>query len=786
LSEVHDTAKAAREPTTGNWFIHGEEFKSWRQGETSLLWLHGSPGCGKTVLCSTIIEHMAQFTRIHPEHALCYYYFDWNDSENKIVSTMLRSIIAQLCGNRYAVPDAIGKLYHRERGNTKDPGARTLLETLSSVVDEVQMHVYVVVDALDESSERDLALDTLSSILKMNPNRVQILVASRRERDIEFGLQPLAGSIVSMQRKVVDEDIAIHVHNRLLQDRYLKRWPDPVKEDIKSTLVRLSEGMFRWIVCQLDALKRCLKISVLKKTLARLPKTLGESYDRIIVDMRNEYTKEAYFALLWLAFSERPVHIREVAEAAVLDPVMGFVNPDDRLAEPQDILQICSSLVAIPEDGQALDELRLAHFTVKEYLIGDGIRQGPAASFAMSETDGHAHIAHFCLFILHHFDRHGSLSERSFDEFPLLKYAAQFWPVHVRKMGSAHMGNKNLEFLMSSIFDPRQGEYYFNWLRVYNHDYMGQPGKLKDRAEDLPPPLYMASHLNLIYPAQKLLDDGIDVNLQGGENGTALAAASFRGHEEMVEMLLDADANVNVRAGHFKAALQAASYSGHERVGALLIGRGADPNVEGRFGSPLQAAARFGNTNLIATLLKGGASINNQGSEFHNALQEAARWGQYETVTFLLDQGADIDARAKNSSTALQLAASNDHVPVVELLLSRGATVSAPAGDFGTALLEACRWGNEKSVRALLNYKADPNLQIGNYGSGLQTASRWGYYDIVKLLLDRGSDINARSPRLGTALEAARQWKHERIVRLLLDRSAIDASFEKSPEAATN
>ena len=127
---------------------------------------------------STIIEHMAQFTRTHPECALCYYYFDWNDSENQLVSTMLRSIIAQLAGNVDAVPDAIWKLYHRERGNTKDPSMRTLLETLASVMEEAQTHVYVVVDALDESSERDIALTTLSSILKMNPDKVQILVAS--------------------------------------------------------------------------------------------------------------------------------------------------------------------------------------------------------------------------------------------------------------------------------------------------------------------------------------------------------------------------------------------------------------------------------------------------------------------------------------------------------------------------------------------------------------------------------------------------------------------------------
>lgn len=539
-------------------------------------------------------------------------------------------------------------------------------------------------------------------------------------------------------------------------------------------------------MCQLDALKRCLKISVLKKVLTQLPKTLEESYDRIILALPEEYTQEAFFALQFLAFSERPLHISEVAEAAVIDPVLGSFDPEDRLSDPQDILQICSSLVTVLDNAHALDELRLAHFSVKEYFLGEGIRKGPAAAFAMRETDAHAHIAHVCLFLLHQFGEPGSLSEQSFEEFSLLRYAAQFWHHHIRKIGIEHSKSKNLGRLTSSIFDPTIGELYVNWLRIYNPDYMGQPGKLKARLEDLPPPLYLASHLNLLESTKKLLAAGADVNVRGGENGTALAAASFGGHERIVHLLLDANADVNAQAGHFKAALQGASYNGHERVAALLIDRGANVNVEGRFGSPLQAAARFGHTNLISILLKKGADINRQGSRFHTPLQEAARWGQDKTVAFFLDHGANIDARAEDFSTALQVASSNDHAAVVQILVRRGAAVNFPAGDFGTALQEACRWGNEKSAIILLDNKADPNLQIGNYGTALQAASRWGHYKIVQLLLDRGADINTRSARLGTALEAAKHWKQDGIVKLLLDRGAADVPSKKNLQAATN
>ncbi|KAA1474948.1 hypothetical protein DENSPDRAFT_743586, partial [Dentipellis sp. KUC8613] len=38
--------------------------------------------------------------------------------------------------------------------------------------------------------------------------------------------------------------------------------------------------------------------------------------------------------------------------------------------------------------------------------------------------------------------------------------------------------------------------------------------------------------------AQILIQNGADVNIQGGEYGTALIAASFQGHIETVQILL--------------------------------------------------------------------------------------------------------------------------------------------------------------------------------------------------------------------------------------------------------
>lgn len=46
----HSAACEKREPTTGDWFLNCAEFAAWLISQKSFLWLHGIPGCGKTVL----------------------------------------------------------------------------------------------------------------------------------------------------------------------------------------------------------------------------------------------------------------------------------------------------------------------------------------------------------------------------------------------------------------------------------------------------------------------------------------------------------------------------------------------------------------------------------------------------------------------------------------------------------------------------------------------------------------------------------------------------------------
>ena len=78
VSINHIRAIKDRHQGTGDWFIKGEDFLRWKAREHFLLWLHGIPGCGKTILSSTIIEELKSGPSACP---VIYFYFDFNDEE---------------------------------------------------------------------------------------------------------------------------------------------------------------------------------------------------------------------------------------------------------------------------------------------------------------------------------------------------------------------------------------------------------------------------------------------------------------------------------------------------------------------------------------------------------------------------------------------------------------------------------------------------------------------------------------------------------------------------------
>ena len=57
-STNYNRALQQRQEGTGLWFLQSHVYTQWKIQRNSTLWLYGIPGCGKTILSSTIIEDL--------------------------------------------------------------------------------------------------------------------------------------------------------------------------------------------------------------------------------------------------------------------------------------------------------------------------------------------------------------------------------------------------------------------------------------------------------------------------------------------------------------------------------------------------------------------------------------------------------------------------------------------------------------------------------------------------------------------------------------------------------
>lgn len=240
-STNHDLARKKREPTTGNWLLQLEPFVEWKKATNASLWLHGIPGAGKTILCSTIIEHVKEECDRTLSDQYAYFYFDFN--HKRTVVDMLRSIIAQLCTRKKHVPPELHQLYYQCDDGRHQPDQTKLLQVFFSLLKSAH-RTFVIMDALDEcavGADRNALLDTIEEMISAKD--LNILVTSRREKDIKDKLDPVIGNQVDLVEEIVEGDIALHIKNCLEGDKKLSEWDTDTKNDIQRVLEEKARGM---------------------------------------------------------------------------------------------------------------------------------------------------------------------------------------------------------------------------------------------------------------------------------------------------------------------------------------------------------------------------------------------------------------------------------------------------------------------------------------------------------------------------------------------------------------
>ena len=351
----HKVANASLLPDSGKWFLNKSQFQEWRsESSSSILWLHGIPGSGKTKLTSMVVS------TVKPTAHTAYFYCIRNlaEPERAECDSILLSLVRQLaCPDPKSpiLPPIIAKYEDALDEMVEfDEITWTREEIVQCLIELCDLYpaVTFVIDALDEinPANRLEFLDGLLKVMDESQTLIKIFMSSRENMDIVTRLESVPNLRIGAKENT--EDITKFVHQQLKMANLLNgRLSDSLYKKVQDTLIEGAQGMFRWVDLQIQSL-RSLKVAAdIESRLGRLPQSLEESYLELLeqIEASGEHAfLLAVFTFQWLLFAQKPL---DIADFALLASTQSTETAPYTTFE---VLDVCQNLVVSNDAGTFL------------------------------------------------------------------------------------------------------------------------------------------------------------------------------------------------------------------------------------------------------------------------------------------------------------------------------------------------------------------------------------------------------------------------------------------------
>jgi ankyrin repeat protein len=582
ISLHHRTIGKSFLPNSCDWFLKLQVFVDFRKSSiSSVLWLHGIPGSGKTYLVHHVINHLLMDnTRSKSAAPIAYFYCARNPAEPKRASPddIMQSILKQLASSSpdNPVKSPVVSLF-RERlreadMDGTDPVTPTAAECVPVILKLLEKDpATIVIDALDECdpNRRHELFSALERILQESASLVKIFVSSRDAADISDRFS--GGPNIYLRAEHNTEDIGRFIDYSLEDALQTKRllhgnMSDSLKADITTRLKEGAGGMFRWVSLQIDNLCDTQRIKIeedVRQEVGRLPKTLADSYDVLyqrITGLAPSSQQVAENVLRWLLCAET------LLDAEKLTSYVESSTQLDCISISQ-ILDICSFLIVVDDRNI----VRFAHLSVREYLENQ-----PKFSLDLC----HSVVLERCLTVYSLEDDYQCKVSPHIAE-RLRPYSMLYWPVHCSKSQAA--SNTELrESIERFMFDDSRPSISFeDWVSdAWNlSQYSGTSGddlfqRIGATASTSSSPFFLACCFGMTWILERLLACGYrdwDEKNKRSESGIYLAARW--GSVEALSWLLD---KTHPSPEDVAEALVGAIEGNDERSTLILLNYGAN------------------------------------------------------------------------------------------------------------------------------------------------------------------------------------------------------------------
>ncbi|CEI41633.1 unnamed protein product [Fusarium venenatum] len=271
---------------------------------------------------------------------------------------------------------------------------------------------------------------------------------------------------------------------------------------------------------------------------------------------------------------------------------------------------------------------------------------------------------------------------------------------------------------------------------------------------------------------QWLLEEGADVNINIGIQGSVLHMACFEGSLEMVELLCQNKASLSVVNHANSSPLHEALLSSHDDkediIDYLLNMKGLDVNHNSDvWGGCLNIACLNNNINVVEALLKAKATVDARDkigrAPIHFALYRTTAY-----IKVLLEAGASLDVVDHMKRNALHFAVASGRLDVVTFVLDENRDfIHKTDIDGWSPLMWAVRicgrWDTQEDERAKIVtelIRLGANTQISGEGldrkwTAYQLAHYYGHGQDMINLLESSDDKQLDNPKTAKQLEGS-------------------------------
>ncbi|KAL4744228.1 NACHT domain-containing protein [Aspergillus terricola var. indicus] len=300
------------------WILETAEYQAWlNDSGSSLLWIKGDAGKGKTMLMIGIVEKLS---KLGSSKSPTYFFCQGTDPNLNNATAILRGLIYMLITQH---PHLI--LYLRSRYNTEGqhlfegPNAfYSLSAVFENLLKDLQKStVHLLVDALDECKvDLEKLLNLIAKTTSIPSVKAKWIVSSRSldqaEQIPDFHCQAKQLSL-EVHLDCIFRAIGTYINYKVSRLGIISQ-DQELQEQVRDQLSQKSDGTFLWVALVIEELRKCKFRDDILGALKEIPAGLTRLYTQMIeqIDQKDIYRDICITLLSIAVVAYRPLHLSEI------------------------------------------------------------------------------------------------------------------------------------------------------------------------------------------------------------------------------------------------------------------------------------------------------------------------------------------------------------------------------------------------------------------------------------------------------------------------------------------